>query len=145
MDWQTSLWNEKRWRQPQMVWNWILPNQPKCTTSKTGSNWSYSFIYKYHPVYGSPIDRKALQIEGPWSDDGLKLRLMVNKVRYHIHEINLRDIKSADGLFFTSPHGVLHASMLYPMVKPDMAEYKNTYKVSTVSKQVGSHRKESQC
>ncbi|MFN8319094.1 MAG: hypothetical protein U0V54_06670 [Saprospiraceae bacterium] len=97
---------------------------------------AYSFIYKYHPVYGSPpIDRKALQIEGvKWSDDGLKLRLMVNnRVRYHIHEINLRDIKSADGLPLLHPTVYYTLNAIPDGKKPDMAEYKKYVYKPTVS------------
>lgn len=60
---------------------------------------AHSFIYKYHPVYGSPpIMREALKIDGvKWSDDGLKLHLLIsNRVKYHIHEINLGDLRDKE-------------------------------------------------
>ena len=49
-----------------------------------------------------------------------------NRVRYHIHEINLRDIKSADGLPLLHPTVYYTLNAIPDGKKPDMAEYKNT-------------------
>jgi cytochrome c551/c552 len=65
-----------------------------------------SFIYKYHPVYGSPpIMRKDLKIAGiKPSADGMSVRVVVsNMVKYHIHELDLSGIKDANGLELLHP------------------------------------------
>ncbi|TAG64237.1 MAG: hypothetical protein EAZ26_11270, partial [Runella slithyformis] len=57
-----------------------------------------SFIYKYHPVYGSPTtDEAACAIKGvKVSDDGLKARIVVNNLRqYYLHEIKLEGVRAA--------------------------------------------------
>ncbi len=55
-----------------------------------------SFIYKYHPVYGSPTVNetthavKAVKL----SDDGLKARLVVDGLKqYHIHALTLDGVR----------------------------------------------------
>jgi cytochrome c551/c552 len=58
-----------------------------------------SFIYKYHPVYGSPtVNDEKLNVKGvKVSQDGLKVRIVVdNAKQYYIHEIILSGIRSAD-------------------------------------------------
>jgi cytochrome c551/c552 len=60
-----------------------------------------SYIYKYHPVYGSPtVNENPLNIKGvKVSPNGLKVRLVVENLRqYHIHEIAVSGIRSASGL-----------------------------------------------
>ena len=60
-----------------------------------------SFIYKYHPVYGSPtVKDEKLNVKGvKVSQDGLKVRVVIDNVRqYYIHELNLSGIRSTDGL-----------------------------------------------
>lgn len=59
-----------------------------------------SFIYKYQPVYGSPtVDEKFLTVKGlKVSDDGLKVRLLVDGLRQHyIHELKVNSVKDTDG------------------------------------------------
>jgi cytochrome c551/c552 len=72
-----------------------------------------SFIYKYHPVYGSPtIQEEKLSIKGvKISDDGLRVRLWVDNLRqYYIHEINVQGIRSKEnGL------PVLHTAAYYTL------------------------------
>jgi cytochrome c551/c552 len=61
-----------------------------------------SFIYKYHPVYGSPpVNRETNAIKGvKLSADGLKARIIVDNLRrYHIHEIRLDGVRSTDGSY----------------------------------------------
>jgi len=76
---------------------------------------SYSgrqFLYKYHPVYGSPtINDKPLQIKGvKVAEDGMSVRVVVdNLAQYHIHQLGLYGIKSADG----SP--LLHPAAYYTL------------------------------
>lgn len=59
-----------------------------------------SFIYKYHPVYGSPpIDMKSHGVKGvKVSEDGMSVRLIVDAPdRYHIHHLFLEGIRSKNG------------------------------------------------
>lgn len=70
---------------------------------------SYSgrtFIYKYHPVYGSPtINEEKLSIKGvKVSDDGMRVRVVIdNTRRFYIHELNVNGIKSRDGVAVLHP------------------------------------------
>lgn len=70
---------------------------------------SYSgrtFIYKYHPVYGSPtINEEKLSIKGvKVSDDGMRVRVVIdNTRRFYIHELNVSGIKSRDGVAVLHP------------------------------------------
>lgn len=55
-----------------------------------------SFIYKYHPVYGSPpVNTEKLNVKGvKVSADGLKARIVVDNLRNaYIHTINLPGIR----------------------------------------------------
>lgn len=59
-----------------------------------------SFIYKYHPVYGSPVvNEQNCPIRGILvSDDGLKARLVVDSLRLHyIHEIKASGVEAYNG------------------------------------------------
>jgi cytochrome c551/c552 len=59
-----------------------------------------SFIYKYHPVYGSPtVNDEPLKIRGVRvSEDGMKVRLVIDNLRqYFIHELQLTGIRSVHG------------------------------------------------
>jgi cytochrome c551/c552 len=65
-----------------------------------------SFIYKYHPVYGSPtIKEQGLSIKGvKVSDDGLKVRVVIDNTRqYYIHELIVNGIKSREGVAVLHP------------------------------------------
>jgi len=56
-----------------------------------------SYIYKYHPVYGSPtVNEEKLQIKGvKVSADGLKVRVVIDNLRqYYLHEIFVQGIRS---------------------------------------------------
>ena len=51
-----------------------------------------SYIYKYHPVYGSPTtNEEKLNIKGvKVSADGMKVRVVIDNLRqYYLHEINV--------------------------------------------------------
>ncbi|MCY7352124.1 MAG: hypothetical protein LH606_15915 [Cytophagaceae bacterium] len=55
------------------------------------------FIYKYHPVYGSPVvNDKVLKIKGvKVADDGSRVRVVVDGLREkYIHELKLEGIRS---------------------------------------------------
>jgi cytochrome c551/c552 len=61
-----------------------------------------SFIYKYHPVYGSPtVNTKKHLIKGvKVSADGMKARILVeNPRRYYIHTISLEGVRSKEGSY----------------------------------------------
>lgn len=71
-----------------------------------------SFIYKYHPVYGSPpVGEKFLNVKGlKLSEDGLKVRLLVDGLRDHfIHEIKADGVKDDEG------KGLLHNTAFYTL------------------------------
>ena len=59
-----------------------------------------SFIYKYHPVYGSPtINKEKHVLKGvKVSDDGLKARLVVENLRQnYIHQLTIDGVRAVDG------------------------------------------------
>ncbi len=61
-----------------------------------------SFIYKYHPVYGSPpVNVQQCAVKGvKLSDDGLKARIIVQNLRKnYIHTIRLEGIRDRDNSF----------------------------------------------
>ncbi|MBK1876279.1 c-type cytochrome [Pelagicoccus mobilis] len=72
-----------------------------------------SYIYKYHPAYGSPQhDIEDLEFTGVHlSDDRLKAYLTVANLRqYYVHEIHARDLRDAE-----NNHPLLHASAFYTL------------------------------
>jgi cytochrome c551/c552 len=61
-----------------------------------------SYIYKYHPVYGSPpVNTQNLVIKGvKLSADGLKARVIVDNLRrYYIHTLKLDGIRERDNFY----------------------------------------------
>lgn len=61
-----------------------------------------SYIYKYHPVYGSPpVNTENLTVKGvKLSADGLKARIIVDNLRrYYIHTIKLDGIRERDNFY----------------------------------------------
>ncbi len=72
-----------------------------------------SFLYKHHPVYGSPpINREELAIKGiKVSADGKKVRLIMDGLRkYYIHELNLDGIRAA-----TNSWSLVHPVVYYTL------------------------------
>lgn len=72
-----------------------------------------SFIYKYHPVYGSPpVNTEKLKISGvKVSADGLKARIIVQNLRqYYIHTLTLDGLRSQDG-FYSLVHPVAYYTL----------------------------------
>ncbi len=64
------------------------------------------FIYKYHPVYGSPVvdDKKCLVKGVKVSEDRKTVRIWVDGLREkYIHEIKLPGIKNAEGQTLVHP------------------------------------------
>jgi cytochrome c551/c552/glucose/arabinose dehydrogenase len=77
------------------------------------SYYGRSYIYKYHPVYGSPtVQEEKLAIKGvKVSPDGMSLRIVVDNLRqYYVHELSLGGIKSAEGGL-----PLLHATAYYTL------------------------------
>ncbi|WP_242202770.1 auracyanin family protein [Aestuariivivens insulae] len=55
-----------------------------------------SYIYKYHPVYGSPqTNIEDINIKGvKVSNDGLRVRVVIDNLRqYYVHELTLQGVK----------------------------------------------------
>src|SRR5688572_11963399 len=71
-----------------------------------------NFIYKYHPVYGSPtVNEAPLNVKGvKVSSDAMKVRVVVDNLKqYYLHEINVGGIRSADNI------RVLHPTAYYTL------------------------------
>lgn len=72
-----------------------------------------SFIYKYHPVYGSPpVNVQQCAVKGiKLSDDGLKARIIVDKLRKnYIHTIRLDGIRDRD-----NSYSLIHPTAYYTL------------------------------
>lgn len=72
-----------------------------------------SYIYKYHPVYGSPpVNTEQLKIKGiKLSEDGLKARLVVDNLRkYYIHTINLEGVREKNN-FYSLVHPIAYYTL----------------------------------
>ncbi|WP_394351762.1 hypothetical protein [Pontibacter pamirensis] len=72
-----------------------------------------SFIYKYHPVYGSPpVDTEENVIKGvKVSEDGMRARLVVDNLRrYHIHNITVGGVRERDNF-----HSLVHPTAYYTL------------------------------
>ena len=85
----------------------------KMTALDTSNYEITSFIYKYHPAYGSPIvDREThdiLAIEV--AEDGLSARLAIEGLRqFHIHEVKPAGVQSYNG-----GHNLLHEAGYYTL------------------------------
>lgn len=72
-----------------------------------------SYIYKYHPVYGSPtVDEQKIQIRGvKVSEDLMRVRIVVDNLRpYYLHEISVPGIRSVKNSL-----PVLHSTAYYTL------------------------------
>ncbi len=72
-----------------------------------------SFIYKYHPVYGSPpINKETHAIKGiQLSADGRRARLVVDKLRQnYIHQLTLDGVRATEG-----SHSLVHPIAYYTL------------------------------
>jgi cytochrome c551/c552 len=84
----------------------------KLTAENLDSYFGRSYIYKYHPVYGSPtINEEKLSFKGvKVSEDGLRVYVVVDNLRpYYLYEIILSGIRSKDG------QPVLHNTAYYTL------------------------------
>ncbi|NLR82157.1 hypothetical protein HGH91_26300 [Chitinophaga eiseniae] len=72
-----------------------------------------SFIYKYHPVYGSPtVNTEKLTIKGVQvSPDGMKVRLVIDGLRqYYIHKLSLNGIRAQENAY-----SLVHPDVYYTL------------------------------
>ena len=100
----------------------------RTTAEDLNSYKGQSYIYKYHPVYGSPpVDQQDLKIKGvKVSDDGMKARLVIDNLRpYYVHELRLEGIRSQNGL------PLLHARAYYTLNQIPAGEKLSLSELST--------------
>lgn len=74
-----------------------------------------SFIYKYHPVYGSPpVNLEENPIKGvKVSDDGMRARIVVDNLRENfIHHISLPGVRARENFY-----SLVHPSAYYTLNK----------------------------
>jgi len=72
-----------------------------------------SYIYKYHPVYGSPpVENLTHVVKGvKVSEDGMKARIIVDSLQqYHIHTITLRGVREKD-----NSYSLVHPTAYYTL------------------------------
>ncbi len=72
-----------------------------------------SFIYKYHPVYGSPpVDNEEAKVTGVRvSDDNMTVRIVVDGLKqYYIHHLFLEGVREKDTF-----HSLVHPSAYYTL------------------------------
>jgi cytochrome c551/c552 len=89
-----------------------LPVDPK-SAEDLASYSVESYIYKYHPVYGSPpVNTQNLAIKGvKLSADGLKARIIIDNLRrYYIHTIKLDGIRERDN-FYSLVHPIAYYTL----------------------------------
>ena len=98
------------------------------TAEDLDSYYARSYIYKYHPAYGSPtIHEEKLNIKGvKVMEDGMKVRVVIDNLRpYYLHEIMVTGIKSKDGL------PVLHSTAYYTLNNIPDGDKLNASELST--------------
>lgn len=72
-----------------------------------------SFIYKYHPVYGSPpVDNEEAKVKGvKVSEDGTKARIILEGLKqYYIHHLFLEGVREKDNFY-----SLVHPSAYYTL------------------------------
>ncbi len=85
----------------------------KTTAEDLASYVVESFIYKYHPVYGSPVINKEKHAVRAvlFSDDGLRARLVVDNLRKnYIHQLTLDGLRAVEGA-----HSLVHPVAYYTL------------------------------
>ncbi|CAL1519293.1 hypothetical protein [Chitinophaga sp. MM2321] len=106
-----------------------------------------SFIYKYHPVYGSPpVNPEKLTVKGvKVSADGMKVRIITTGLRrYYIHKLSLNGIREQE-----RSYSLVHPDVYYTLnnipegAKLSMSEVstRNSAKASVVAVSVAATSK----
>jgi cytochrome c551/c552 len=98
-----------------------------------------SFIYKYHPVYGSPpVNNEVCKIRGvKVSDDGKKVRLVVDNLRrYYVHNITLEGIRDKD-----NSYSLVHPTAYYTLNNIPEGQKLSMSEVSTKNSAVSVEKK----
>jgi cytochrome c551/c552/glucose/arabinose dehydrogenase len=88
-----------------------------------------SFIYKYHPVYGSPtVNNQKCTVKGvKVSDDGMKARIIVDGLRqYYIHNITLDGVREREDAF-----SLVHPTAYYTLNNIPQGQKLSSSEVST--------------
>lgn len=120
------------WGLQRLVWNGKTPFEMKAvrampdgfeieftqpvdkSTAANPDNYQISgFIYKYHPVYGSPVvNEKTHPVHAAIvSVDGLRVRLVADSLRqFYIHEIKAEGVRS-----YTEGYPLLHPTAYYTL------------------------------
>lgn len=100
-----------------------------------------SFIYKYHPVYGSPpVNTEENIIKGvKVSEDGMKARIVVDNLRrYYIHNITLNGVRERD-----NSYSLVHPIAYYTLNNIPEGQKLSMSEVSTKSSAAASKGKSS--
>ncbi len=82
------------------------------TARDLASYYVQSYVYKYHPVYGSPpVDMSAANIVGvKVGADNQSLRIVIEDPKqYYVHRISMEGLRSADG------NPLLHKEVYYTL------------------------------
>jgi cytochrome c551/c552 len=85
----------------------------KATAGDLDAYHGKSYIYKYHPVYGSPqTNAEEIKLIGvKVSDDGMKVRLVIDNLKkYYVHELTLSGVKAKN-----SENITLHPTFFYTL------------------------------
>jgi cytochrome c551/c552 len=115
-----------------------LPIDPKSIETIANSITASSFIYKHHPVYGSPpINQEDLKIKGvKLSADGKKLRIGIEGLRkYYVHQLNLDGIRAA-GTYYS----LIHPTVYYTLNNIPEGEKMAEVRLSTPTTKVTSKK-----
>ncbi|GAA5221335.1 hypothetical protein [Membranihabitans marinus] len=113
-----------------------LPVDP--VSAKNPDSYDISnFIYKYHPVYGSPpVDESPCTIESiQLSDDGMKVRLVLNNLKEHyIHTISLPGLRDKNHFY-----SLVHPTAYYTLNSiPGGGKINNTNQKVSMAKGTGA-------
>jgi cytochrome c551/c552 len=90
-----------------------------------------SFIYKYHPVYGSPpVNIQDMKVKGvKVSPDGMKVRVVMDGLRrYYVHEMTLSGVLDAE-----EKQGLLHPTAYYTLNNIPTGEKLATAELKTLN------------
>lgn len=98
-----------------------------------------SFIYKYHPVYGSPpVNNEVCKVRGvKVSEDGKKVRLIVDNLRrYYVHNITLEGIRDRD-----NSYSLVHPTAYYTLNNIPAGQKLSMSEVSTRNSAISDVKK----